>query len=137
MQYAALLKKASRIGSVVYQALPVHKRKHALYRRITGEAMQWLKYAWKEEDIIAYLLKLYNSLKTVKPVKAVSLNCSYKRKTPLLRNKRRIRKFLKETFANNIPLIRTDFYQKRLRKQRRKINQETETYAWATMLLSA
>lgn len=61
MQYAALFGKASGIGSRVYAALPAHRKVHALYRTITGEAVQWLKYAWKEEDIIGFLLQKYTN----------------------------------------------------------------------------
>ncbi|WP_315817196.1 hypothetical protein [Paraflavitalea speifideaquila] len=59
MQYAAWLAHAARIASSVYGALPVNRKKHRLYRKLTGEAMTWLKYQWKEEDIIAYLVKQY------------------------------------------------------------------------------
>lgn len=59
MQHAALLAKGSGAGSKVYAALPPHRKVHTLYRKLTGEAMQWLKYGWKEEDVIDLLLKIY------------------------------------------------------------------------------
>lgn len=59
MQYAALLSRAARIASKVYVALPVRRKQHALYRKLTGEAMTWLKYQWKDEEIINYLLTQY------------------------------------------------------------------------------
>ena len=55
MEYAALLAKASRIGSAVYAGLPAHQRQHALYRKLTGLAMAWLKYSWKEEAVLQWL----------------------------------------------------------------------------------
>jgi hypothetical protein len=59
MEYATLLAKASRIGSTVYAGLPAHQKKHALYRKLTGEAMTWLKYGWKETDILEWLQQRY------------------------------------------------------------------------------
>jgi len=55
MEYAALLGKASRIGSAVYAGLPAHQKEHALYRKLTGEAMTWLKYGWPQEDVLQWL----------------------------------------------------------------------------------
>jgi hypothetical protein len=55
MEYATLLATASRIGSVVYAGLPAHQKQHALYRKFTGEAMKWLKYGWKEEEVLQWL----------------------------------------------------------------------------------
>lgn len=59
MQYAALLAKASRLAAQVYAAAPPRYKKHPLYRKLTGEAMTWLKYAWEEKDIVDYLTQLY------------------------------------------------------------------------------
>lgn len=59
MQYAALLSRAARIASKVYSSLPAQRKQHTLYRKLTGEAMTWLKYAWLEEEIVAYLLQQY------------------------------------------------------------------------------
>lgn len=61
MKHADLLRKGSRIGSKVYATLPSHHKLHILYRKITGEAMQWLKHNWKEEDVIVFLLKKYSA----------------------------------------------------------------------------
>jgi hypothetical protein len=63
MQYAAWLATASRIASGVYAMLSVQHKKLTLYRKLTGEAMTWLRYQWKEEDITAYLLKQYGGAK--------------------------------------------------------------------------
>ena len=43
MANAALLKEASALASLVYRNLDSKKRKHALYRQMTGAAMHWLK----------------------------------------------------------------------------------------------
>ncbi|NII27370.1 hypothetical protein HB364_19935 [Pseudoflavitalea sp. X16] len=66
MQYAGLLAKASRIASAVYRTLPADRKQHSLYRKLTGEAMTWLKEEWTVEEVLAYLLKMY----TVQPVQA-------------------------------------------------------------------
>ena len=55
MEYAALLGKASRIGSAVYAGLPADQKQHALYRKLTGEAMTWLKYGWQQEEVLQWL----------------------------------------------------------------------------------
>lgn len=57
MQYAALLTKASGIGSVVYRLLPKQKREKKLYQQLTGKAIQLLKKGMVKEDIIALLKK--------------------------------------------------------------------------------
>lgn len=59
MEYAHLLAKASRIGSAVYAALRADQKQHSLYRKLTGEAMTWLKHEWSVEDVLAFLLKHY------------------------------------------------------------------------------
>ncbi|MBO9566582.1 MAG: hypothetical protein J7621_27660 [Niastella sp.] len=59
MEYATLLARASRIGSAVYAGLPARQKQHALYRKLTGEAMTWLKYGWKETDILEWLQQRY------------------------------------------------------------------------------
>ncbi|MDF2187617.1 hypothetical protein [Paraflavitalea sp. CAU 1676] len=59
MQYANLMATASPIGSIVYAQVPLHRKKHKLYRKITGEAMTWLKYQWQQEEVIEYLLRRY------------------------------------------------------------------------------
>ena len=55
MEYASLLAKASRIASAVYAGLPAHQKQHALYRKLTGEAMTWLKYGWEEAAVLQWL----------------------------------------------------------------------------------
>ena len=73
MEYAHLLAKASRIGSTVYAALPADQKQHSLYRKLTGEAMYWLKHQWSTEDVLDFLLKLYTGqeiLEEAPPAKA-------------------------------------------------------------------
>jgi hypothetical protein len=43
MKYAGLLGQASQVAAEVYRSLPRAQRKHALYRALTGQAMQLLK----------------------------------------------------------------------------------------------
>lgn len=43
MKYAGLLGQASQVAAAVYRSLPKAQRKHALYRALTGQAMQLLK----------------------------------------------------------------------------------------------
>jgi hypothetical protein len=57
MQYAALLAKASRIGSFVYRLIPKPKRERKIYQQLTGKAMQLLKKGITKEDIIGLLKK--------------------------------------------------------------------------------
>lgn len=55
MEYATLLGKASRIASAVYAGLPADQKQHALFRKLTGEAMTWLKYGWRQEEVLQWL----------------------------------------------------------------------------------
>jgi hypothetical protein len=59
MKYADLMAKGSPIASKVYALVPLQHRQKNLCRKITGEAMTWLKYGWAAEDIIVYLTKKY------------------------------------------------------------------------------
>ena len=59
MQYADLMAKGSPIASKVYALVPLQHRQKNLCRKITGEAMTWLKYGWKAEDVIEWLAKKY------------------------------------------------------------------------------
>ncbi|NII25781.1 hypothetical protein HB364_11850 [Pseudoflavitalea sp. X16] len=89
MQYAALLAKASRIGSTVYAIIPADRKQHALYRKLTGEAMTWLKYQWTEEDVIAYLVKQYTGQEVVlQEPEVVQLREPFRRKTRRLKGRR-------------------------------------------------
>ena len=57
MMYAALLANASRIGSVVYRALPKERKGRKVYQQLTGKAMQLLKKGMAKENVIALLKK--------------------------------------------------------------------------------
>jgi hypothetical protein len=59
MYFASLMGKASRIGSTVYASLPIEGKNCVLYRKITGEAMTWLKYGWTEADVLQWLQQRY------------------------------------------------------------------------------
>ncbi|WP_315822116.1 hypothetical protein [Paraflavitalea speifideaquila] len=130
MQYAALLGKASRIASTVYAALSAHKKQHALYRKLTGEAMTWLKYEWAATDIIDYLLKQYGEpdIKLKREPAAVQLRTSYRRKTQRLKDRKgRPIKPIKE----KKPSLALYMYQLNERAFRRRYNEGITTYTWA------
>lgn len=57
--FAGLMARASKIGSAVYASLPADCKKHPLYLKLTGEAMTWLKYGWKEEAVLDWLKQRY------------------------------------------------------------------------------
>src|ERR1043165_2494739 len=56
---AAVLAKASKIGSLVYNALPEYWRQGWMYRSFTGEAYKLLKKGKKEEEAHQVLVKCY------------------------------------------------------------------------------
>jgi hypothetical protein len=51
--------KASKIGSLVYNALPAYWRQGWMYRAFTGEAYTMLKAGKKEEEIQQLLMQRY------------------------------------------------------------------------------
>jgi hypothetical protein len=53
--YAGLMAKASGIGSILYNALPVQYKKYPLYRKLTGEALIWLKHGWSAEEVLSWM----------------------------------------------------------------------------------
>lgn len=57
--YAGLMGKASKIGSFLYNALPVHWRQSWMYRSFTGEALTLLKAGKPESDIKQLLWQQY------------------------------------------------------------------------------
>ena len=59
MVNAGLMGRASKIGSVVYKALPVEFRKFWMYRSFTGEALKMLKGGMMEEEVREKLMELY------------------------------------------------------------------------------
>src|SRR3954463_11027770 len=60
--YAGLMGKASRIGSLVYNALPAYWRQGWMYRSFTGEAYTMLKQRKPEAEIQQVLLQRYVSI---------------------------------------------------------------------------
>ena len=67
MRYAELLGRASQIASAVYRGLPKSKRKHGLYRKLTGEAMKLLKDGRTDHEVLEVFNDLYFDL-TKEPV---------------------------------------------------------------------
>ncbi|NII29870.1 hypothetical protein HB364_32630 [Pseudoflavitalea sp. X16] len=134
MQYAALLAKASRIGSAVYAALPADRKQHSLYRKLTGEAMTWLKYQWTEEDVTAYLLKQYTGQEVLLPEpEAVQLRAPFRRKTQRLKGSRH--KLRKETPDEKVPYP-LHAYRYNERKFRRQYNQDRINYPWSEYIMT-
>ena len=66
-QYAGLMAKASRIGSLVYNELPEYWRQGWMYRSFTGEALTMLKERKKEEEIQQLLRQRYVEMVVNKP----------------------------------------------------------------------
>ncbi|THU39309.1 hypothetical protein FAM09_12410 [Niastella caeni] len=68
--YAGLMAKASRIGSLVYNALPEYWRQGWMYRSFTGEALTMLKAGKNETEIQQVLwLRYVESLVNKQPKK--------------------------------------------------------------------
>lgn len=57
MKYAGLLGQASQVAAAVYRSLPRAQRKHALYRALTGQAMQLLKAGTEAAMVVEQLRK--------------------------------------------------------------------------------
>lgn len=131
MQYAALLTNASHIGSIVYNQLPLHRKKHTLYRTLTEEAMQCIKYQWTEEDIVAYLLHYVQQPVTIQPPPSTSLRPSYHRKTQRLQRDRRRKKPIRERVRRTRLLFSVGYHQRLYQKLRPKVNEDICSYVWA------
>jgi len=86
MKYADLMAKGSPIASKVYALIPLQNRKKDLCRKITGEAMTWLKYGWATADIIGYLTKKYvppyGGMQLPEEAPVTVLRPSYRRSRP-------------------------------------------------------
>lgn len=67
MEYATLMASASRIASGIYRQLPAEKRKHALYRVLTGQALRFLKEALDAEEVKSRLYLEYIAPKPATP----------------------------------------------------------------------
>jgi hypothetical protein len=81
-QYANLMAKGSPIASKVYALVPLQHRQKNLCRKITGEAMTWLKYGWAASDIIEYLTKKYAGVQLPEEVPVTVLRPSYRKSRP-------------------------------------------------------
>src|SRR5687767_12433663 len=57
--FAGLMAKASKIGSLVFNALPEYWRQGWMYRSFTGEAFRMLKAGKKEQEIQQVLWERY------------------------------------------------------------------------------
>ncbi|NII25499.1 hypothetical protein HB364_10425 [Pseudoflavitalea sp. X16] len=128
MQFAGLLAKASRIGSAVYALVPADRKQHSLYRKLTGEAMTWLKYQWKETDIIEYLTKQYaGQEKPVSEPRVTVLRTNYHPPRPGLRS-------TLPDVVKTTPVKRLSRHLRAWRQQdkefRRQYNQTFREYVW-------
>jgi len=134
MMYASLLGKASRIASAVYAKLPAEKKQHALYRKLTGEAMTWLKYEWKQEDIIAYLTKHYGqqAIQLQEP-KLIQLRAPFHRKTQRLKDRKG--QPVSPIKEKKIPL-NLQLYRLNEKQFRRQYNQAITTYPWSEYVMT-
>jgi len=56
MAWAALLKQASRLGAAVYSMLAPYRKKHKLYKKLTGQAMRLLKEGKTEGETVVELM---------------------------------------------------------------------------------
>lgn len=64
--YAGLMSQASRIGSIIYQALPQGWRQGWMYRAFTGEALPFLKEGKPVEKTTTILWERYvEAIKTI------------------------------------------------------------------------
>lgn len=55
MEYAGLMGQASKIAAGVYRLLPEDKRKHTLYRVMTGQVLRMLKDGMEPDMVKAWL----------------------------------------------------------------------------------
>lgn len=70
MAWAELLKNASRLGAAVYSMLAPYRRKHKLYKSLTGMAMRLLKEGKTEGETVVELMlsiQLKKKKRTVRP----------------------------------------------------------------------
>jgi len=70
MAWAALLKEASRLGAAVYSMLAPYRKKHKLYKKLTGQAMRLLKEGKTEGETVVELMlsiQLKKKKRTARP----------------------------------------------------------------------
>jgi hypothetical protein len=104
--YAALMGRASKIGSSIYSQLPVYWRQGWMYRSFTGEAYTMLKARKSDEEIQEVLWQLYvspvvnkqpeeawiNALNAAPKRSYRKLNSDYWKNKTLKSNRRKARK---------------------------------------------
>lgn len=71
MEYAGLMGQASKIAAGVYRLLPEDKRKHTLYRAMTGQALRMLKDGMEADVVKAQLYTEYVAPKAAVPAPVV------------------------------------------------------------------
>ena len=131
MEYSNLLARASRIASAVYVSLPAAKKQHPFYRRLTGEAMTWLKFKWSSDEIIAYLKRQHGQVGAGLPFEHTRLNPTYRRQTPRLCNGQRIGKMNDEKLNYCKPYSYEEFCRQEYVLRRRKVNKTIISHVWA------
>ncbi len=127
MKYADLMATASPIASKVYALVSLQHRINNLCRKITGEAITWLKYGWSATDIIEYLTKKYvpqyGGMQLL-PVEApvTVLRPSYRRSRPITEH-------TAPDLVRNIPFAEPSFglrqWRTRDKEFRRELNKDT------------
>ncbi|OQP60419.1 hypothetical protein A3860_34135 [Niastella vici] len=74
-EYAALMGQASKIGSFVYNTLPVYWRQSWMYRSFTGEAFTMLKAGEQSAEIQQVLWERYvKEIVSKKPAEAIKVS---------------------------------------------------------------
>lgn len=67
-KYASLMAEASKLAAAIYRPIPRSRRKHALYRAMTGQAMTLLKRGMDKAEVRAQLELTRERAIVVKPV---------------------------------------------------------------------
>ena len=131
MQYAALMAKASPIGSKVYALIPLQHKKNNLCRKITGEVMTWLRYGWEESDIIGYLVKKYAGVQLPEETAVTVLRPSYRRLKPIVGHSApglfKNTPFAESSFALRAWRRRDKEFKRELYKERQRYTHEPAT----------
>jgi len=134
MQYANLMATASPIGSIVYAQVPLHRKKLTLYRKITGEAMTWLKYQWEKEEIIQYLLRRYAGKQPSPQDGAVTMLI----KSSNARNRsKRLLPALRKKTARPFDEIELRTWQRRAAKFRKEYLKTFIEYEWSANIMKS
>ena len=84
MEYAGWLSKASKIGSAIYNTFPASIRKVAMYRAITGEAMQLFKTGKTGEEVRNYLWQKHVEKKPVPALEKAKISSRVRTKEKVI-----------------------------------------------------